>query len=687
MKKKLNIGGILILSSLILFYSSSPVSAAFKSTELMDDVVFGNYNNMSASQIDNFLNTQPNSCISTNSGFEAAQPTGYTPAGGFTFGGYVSAGQVIATAAQVYEVNPRALITTLEKEQSLVTGQKSATYCLPSLSGNHKYAAAAGYGCPDSVTTHSYTGLNLYKRSGTVQTDVNPTCVNSPVKAGFSQQVIRAAWLLKFGQQRSMGNTAWNIQKPGWDNSDDPLTCYGGPMTTGNRKRCSSDVSTVFYDGYTTIDGVSTHMDTGITAALYWYTPHFHGNQLFVSIYEGWFGSTLTNEEGYMFVTSSASSLTYSPGDQGSISITIKNTGFKSWYSDNNLPAGQQPTRLATIGYQNTPFADTTDSNWLGTRNQVKMTPDMVLPGDNATFTFTVIAPYLTTTYHNHFVPIVGGAFLRDVGMDIPLTSVAPAWNPLSTTVDIRDLLPNQQSHFIFTVQNNGKSNWYSDNNLPTNKQPTRLASIGYENSPFADTADPNWLGTRNQVKMTPDVVHPGETATFSAWFIAPISNKPVASKFHFAVIVGGVFTPDMGLVIPFTTPTADLSYAGVSASNPPATMLINQIAVGMEYVIKNTGNVVWQDESYQNGAHALRLIMNHPVYRSSPFYNVADNEWLSIGQIAKQSGTTMPGQNATFSFTWKAPGAPGVFHEPFQPAVGGLFLKDYGAAFDTTVN
>ena len=279
--------------ALSLLFSSS-ASAAFISHNLMEDSFFDNYLSMNTAQIDAFLNTLPNSCISVNSGFAAIMPTGYTPAGGFTYGGYVSAGQVIATAAQVYEVNPKVLITTLEKEQSLVTGQNSATYCLAS-NGNHKYAAATGYGCPDSITTHSYTGLSLYRRNGVIQTEVNPTCVNSSLKAGFSQQVIRAAWLLKFGEQRSKGNTAWNIQKPGWDNSDDPPSCYAGPMTQGNRKRCSSDIATVPYDGLTTIDGVQTHMDTGTTAALYWYTPHFHGNQLFVSIYEGWFGSPVGN--------------------------------------------------------------------------------------------------------------------------------------------------------------------------------------------------------------------------------------------------------------------------------------------------------------------------------------------------------------------------------------------------------
>lgn len=255
---------------------------------LIDDSVFDNTSTMDADQIDGFLNGFANSCISPNSGFQAIIPTGYSPSGGFTYGDYVSAGRVIYTAAQVYSLNPQVILTTLQKEQSLVSGAGSS-YC--ENGDPHKYAAAAGYGCPDGGTRYSYTGLSLYKRNGTVRSSVDPTCVNSASKAGFSQQVIRAAWLLKFGQQRSEGNVNWAVVKGSWDNSDDPPTCYGGPMTQGTLKRCQSG-SAVYYDGLTTIDGASVHIDTGPTAALYWYTPHFSGNQNFTNIFNGWFGST-----------------------------------------------------------------------------------------------------------------------------------------------------------------------------------------------------------------------------------------------------------------------------------------------------------------------------------------------------------------------------------------------------------
>lgn len=272
-------------------FPHAKVGAAFNQNNLMSDGMFENSGTMMAGDIDAFLNRYSNSCISQNSGFEAKVPTGYSPSGGFTFGGFASAGQVIATSAQVYGINPQVLLVTLQKEQSLVQG--GTNFC--NNGDENKYAAAMGYGCPDSGSAHNWTGVSLYRRSGVEHTDTGSTCVNTAAKAGFSQQVIRGAWLLKFGEQRSEGNVSWAIVRGSWDNSDDLATCYGGPMTEGNRARSKTSSScnqVVFYDGYTTIDGTSVHMDTGATAALYWYTPHFHGNQNFVSIFEGWFGST-----------------------------------------------------------------------------------------------------------------------------------------------------------------------------------------------------------------------------------------------------------------------------------------------------------------------------------------------------------------------------------------------------------
>jgi hypothetical protein len=280
----------LALSLLLTFGFSllaENASAAFNPNLLIDDSVF-NTQTMTAAQIDSFLNSFSGSCISPNSGFDARVPSGYTPSGGFTYGGFATAGQIIFTAASTYGLNPQVLLATLQKEQTLVSA--SSSYCNDG--DEHKYAAAAGYGCPDGGTVYNWSGVSLYRRYGVEHTSTGQTCVNSASKAGFSQQVIRAAWLLKFGQQRSLGNTGWAVVGGPWDNSDDPASSYGGPMTEGTLKRCQSCAAT-YYDGYTSIDGTSPHMDSGATAALYWYTPHYHGNQNFVALFESWFGSTI----------------------------------------------------------------------------------------------------------------------------------------------------------------------------------------------------------------------------------------------------------------------------------------------------------------------------------------------------------------------------------------------------------
>lgn len=267
-------------------FTQNVSAATFNPNNIIDDTLFNNTSTMTAVQIDAFLNSFPNSCISPNSGFRALDPTGYNATNGYQFGGYVTAGQVIFDSSQAYGLNPQVLLVTLQKEQSLVVG--GASYCNDG--DEHKYAAAVGYGCPDSGGKYYYNDVNLYLRNGVLHTNVGPTCVNSASKAGFSQQVIRAAWLFKFGQQRSLGNTNWAVIKGNWNNSDDPPTCYGGPMTQGFLSRGCGQAGT-YFDGYYPIDGTSVHIESGATAALYWYTPHFSGNQHFFDIFTGWFGS------------------------------------------------------------------------------------------------------------------------------------------------------------------------------------------------------------------------------------------------------------------------------------------------------------------------------------------------------------------------------------------------------------
>jgi hypothetical protein len=278
---------LLVASSLTTLIPYNTSAQTFNGNQVISDAVFNDHGSMNAAQIDNFLNGFASSCISPNSGFSAVDPIGYNPSQGFLYGGNVSAGTVISHAATAYNLNPQVLIATLQKEQSLITGEAGCS--------TNRIAKSLGYGCPDGGSSYSYSNVSLYTRNGTAFTSVSGVCVNSAAKAGFSQQIIHAAWMLKYSQQRSLGNIGWAIIKGGWDNSDDLNATFSGYMTQGCYKRSRYDSNCTNFDGYATIDNTTVHMDTGATAALYRYTPHFSGNQHFVSIFSGWFGSTLTS--------------------------------------------------------------------------------------------------------------------------------------------------------------------------------------------------------------------------------------------------------------------------------------------------------------------------------------------------------------------------------------------------------
>lgn len=284
MKKLLSLLSVTAVFTVALL--SQATAFAFDKDMLIDDAIFNNKNTMTAGQIDAFLNSFPNSCISTNNGFSSPEPIGYNPVDKFIYGANVSAGRVIYAASQAYDLNPQVLLATLQKEQSLVNGNAG---CHPDIPSPGTFQCNLyGSGNMECVKACQHGGGCTYIAAGY---DCPGNCAKRSV--GFSPQVIKAAWMLKFSQQRSLGNINWAIVKGNWDNSDDPQSCYSGPMTEGNHQVCPSG-STIAYDGYFSIDGntKNVYMGSGATAALYRYTPFTHGNQLFVNIFENWFGST-----------------------------------------------------------------------------------------------------------------------------------------------------------------------------------------------------------------------------------------------------------------------------------------------------------------------------------------------------------------------------------------------------------
>ena len=227
------------------------VFADFNKNLVISDSVFNNESTMSSGDIQAFLNQFPNSCLKN---YEAAYPIGYN-----SYGDKVPAAKVIKRAAQIYDMNPQVILATLQKESSLVTGNDGCA--------SWRYQSAMGMGCPDGGECPA------------------------PGYEGFSRQVTKGSWLLKFGKERSRGNVNWEADD---GVGGDFNISYGGPMTKGCHKR-NIGSPVVCYDGYTTIDNQSVFITTGATGSFYNYTPHFHGNELFVAIFENWFGSTVAD--------------------------------------------------------------------------------------------------------------------------------------------------------------------------------------------------------------------------------------------------------------------------------------------------------------------------------------------------------------------------------------------------------
>ncbi|HSX45312.1 MAG TPA: VCBS repeat-containing protein [Candidatus Saccharimonadales bacterium] len=260
--------------------------AAFNPSHVIEDSTYENTGTMNASQIDSFLNSMPQSCLSTNHGFTTPDPTGWSASvgtnHGYTFGGNVTAGTAIYHTAQIYHINPQVILSTLQYEQAVVTGSAGCHYNTPNPSNTYTCDLWRNGGSHTCTTACPYAG-------GCVTIAMSNQCDAGNCDAtyeGFSLQLLSATWLERFGQERAYGLLTGY---PGHDPGDENIY-YGGPMTQGYRKRSASS-SSIYYDGTYTVGGTTLTMTNGATAARYFYIPSISGNQSFYNTFLNWFGS------------------------------------------------------------------------------------------------------------------------------------------------------------------------------------------------------------------------------------------------------------------------------------------------------------------------------------------------------------------------------------------------------------
>ncbi len=201
----------LVIGAIFFVVLPQKASAAFNPGYIVSDFEYFNTRALSAKGIQLFLNSQSG----------ALKNLSFT-----TPNGTKSAAQIIYDAAAANKMSAKVILTTLQKEQSLITNAGRAT--------NYVLDRAMGYGCPDGASCSSEY-------------------------FGFYNQVTKGARLL----------------------GDDP--------TWGRSSRYKVGETYAFDYSNDGVNYQNVTIANEATGLLYQYTPHRHGNEAFYNLWTQWF--------------------------------------------------------------------------------------------------------------------------------------------------------------------------------------------------------------------------------------------------------------------------------------------------------------------------------------------------------------------------------------------------------------
>ena len=277
----LAVAGLVAMPAAISPALAAPPGEAFDPGLIISDSVFFDFGSMDVAGIQTFLDSRVSNCRADDPAIDclksikveipetpATTPQEIGPCSAIPANPTASAAQVIYSVATACGISPKVLITTLQKEQGLVTSTKPTSYM---------YRAAMGFGCPDS----------------------DPG-ICGKVYVGLFNQVYRAAKQLRWYGNPEGSFTYW---KPG--------------RTVSMRFNPKSSCGTKSFE-----------LKNQATANLYYYTPYTpnqaalsnlygsgdscsaYGNRNFWRFYHDWFGSPIgggylltgTGPETYLIV-------------------------------------------------------------------------------------------------------------------------------------------------------------------------------------------------------------------------------------------------------------------------------------------------------------------------------------------------------------------------------------------------
>ena len=148
------------------------------------------------------------------------------------------------------------------------------------------------------------------------------------------------------------------------------------------------------------IDGVAVHFDNRATSALFRYTPHLHGNENFVDIYNRY--KTYRPPATYdarLLRQSPRANYTARPGQRIRMVVTYRNTGTATW-----LKTGSNPMSLG-----NSSPSDRRSAFTAGENLRWQMSQSVVRRNGAGTFIIWFTAPSTPGTYTEKFRPVMEG--------------------------------------------------------------------------------------------------------------------------------------------------------------------------------------------------------------------------------------------------------------------------------------
>jgi hypothetical protein len=678
---------LLLLAGFLVSVNSKPATAAtgsdWRAGNIIDDSLFYNGNDMSAAEIQQFLNARVPQCDTWGTkiysgsqtraqyGASRGYPAPYTclkdysqsiPGYGADAycgaigGGVKSAAQIIKDVSQACGIGSKVLIVLLQKEQSLITDDWP---------WSSQYQKATGFACPDTAPCDSQY-------------------------AGYFNQVYRAARQYKL-YRANPGSYRYKARQNNAIQYNPNIGCGSSNVYIENDATAGLYIYTPYQPNQAALNNM---YGTGDGCSAY-------GNRNFWRMYTDWFGATrgsayswnVTSQYAFTDNTKStpASLENLKPGDRRYVGITIVNNGTATWYN-----SGANPVNLGT-GRPNGRASAFADSGWLGPNRPATMQQSSVAPGQTATFEFWMKAPSTASgNIREYFVPVVEGReWMADIGMYFNTNTQAPnySWQlisqfaytdqTMSTGRSLINMEPGERVYVDMKIRNSGNVTWSNSGSNPLH------LGISRPFDRYSYFFDSSWVGQNRPSRMKESTVLPGGTATFEFYMTVP--NRPGEFYEYFTPVVEGVtWMTDIGLNYygtikrPVHTYSLLSQYAYTDSSKTSAiglSSLARNSTVFVGFTVRNTGNVTW----YKTGSNPVHVGTSRPYGRLSPFFS---NSWLGQNRPAQmKEASVAPGQVATFEFNYTAPGQPGTYLEYFSLVVEGReWMTDIGLNFNSRV-